>query len=107
MTRALSRRGCEDSLSEQFFFLIMNKGMVELMASPVRGELVVALRGADGKGWELRFRARGGRSFRADERGLEAVRDVLPYVLTGLLTPEVQDEEEAQGAVEALCRKFN
>lgn len=103
-----SLRGCEDSLSEQFFFLIMNTGMVELMASPVRGELVLALRGADGKGWELRFRAKGeGRSFRADEQGLEAVRDVLPYVLTGLLTPEVQDEEEAQGAVEALCRKFN
>ena len=82
--------------------------MVELMAAPVKGELVMALRGADGTGWELRFRAKGdGRSFRADERGLEAVRDVIPYVLTGLLTPEVADEEEAQGAVEALCRKFN
>lgn len=105
MTRALSRRGCE---SEQFFFLIMNTGMVELMAAPVRGELVMALRGADGTGWELRFKVRGkGRSFRADERGLDAVRDVIPYVLTGLLTPEVQDEEEAQQVVEALCRKFN
>lgn len=82
--------------------------MVELMASPVRGELVLALRGADGKGWELRFRARGeGRSFRSDERGLEAVRDVLPYVLTGLLTPEVQDEDEAPLFVKSLCRKFN
>ncbi|MGN0875524.1 MAG: hypothetical protein ACI4OZ_10120 [Akkermansia sp.] len=85
----------------------MSTGMVELMAAPVRGELVVALRGAEGRGWELRFRAKGkGRSFRADERGLDAVRDVLPYVLTGLLTPEPADEEEAQRAVEAICRQF-
>lgn len=85
----------------------MNTGMVELMASPVRGELVLALRGADGKGWELRFKARGGRSFRSDEKGLDAVRDVIPYVLTGLLTPEVQDEDEAPIFVKSLCRKFN
>ena len=43
------------------------KTMVELMAAPVRGELVLALRGAAGKGWELRFKVRGeGRRFRAD-----------------------------------------
>lgn len=95
-------------LSEQFFFLIMNTGMVELMASPVRGELVLALRGADGKGWELRFKAKGeGRSFRADEQGLEAVRYILPYVLMGVLTPEAEGAVEALAAVEALCRKFN